>query len=81
MACLHLVSNASALAECLSIAAPDDSVLLLCASSAANEFERPLLVLKDDLPSGLSLKATVTAISYQEFVELAVNHRPIISWR
>ena len=83
MACLHLVNSERALAECLTVAADTDSVLLLAkaAGLALSEVDRPLMVLQDDLPSGTHLVDSVTPIDYAEFVALAAEHQPIITWR
>ncbi len=83
MPCLHLVSRAQALAECLSVAADEDSVLLLgkAALLADSGAGRALLVLEDEVPAGLSPTGSITLIDYSRFVELAATHQPIITWR
>lgn len=83
MACLHLISNEGALAECLEIAAADDSLLLLgrAAAAAGTVTGRPLLVLSEDVPGGVAPAESVTLIDYEAFVELTVRHQPIVTWR
>lgn len=83
MAILHLVNSEQALAECLSVAAAGDSVLLLgnAAVRAAASVNRTLLVLEDDLPPETLPAVSVMKIGYAEFVELATTHQPIVTWR
>lgn len=83
MACLHLISSEDALAECLEIAAAEDSLLLLgrAAAAADTDIGRQLLVLSEDVPGGVSPADSVTLIDYEAFVELTVRHQPIVTWR
>ena len=83
MACLHLISGERALTECLTVAAEIDAILLLgrAAELAIGDVGRPLLVLEDDLAAEASCPDGMTPIDYAEFVALAADHQPIITWR
>ena len=85
MATLHIVNRPRALASALEVAAADDPVLLIedGVYAALTAESRDILVLEDDarargvaqrLPAGMRL------IGYAEFVDLAAEHSPIVSW-
>lgn len=86
MATLHLVSKPSALASCLAVADAEDAVLLLEDGVYAGVIEqtRPVHVLGEDADKR-SLTARLASssqhISYDDFVDLAVEHQPIVNWR
>lgn len=89
MAALHLVNRSRALADCLQIAAPDDTILLIedavfRATAALAPPGRALLALQPDVSArGLTgrLAATVTCIDDADFVQRVVDHQPIVTWR
>lgn len=88
MAVLHLVNRASALADCLTVAAADDAVLLLqdgvYAAVAAQAPPRPLHALEPDVRArGLAarLGGHVTVVDDAGFVALVEAHQPVVSWR
>jgi sulfur transfer complex TusBCD TusB component (DsrH family) len=51
------------------------------AAAAGSDVGRQLLVLGEDMPASVAPIATATVIGYDEFVELTVNHQPIVTWR
>ena len=85
MATLYIVNHAESLESCLGVARTGDVVLLIqgAASAAAYDHPRPVIALQDDLlAQGVTeLGANVTSTDYPGFVELAVAHQPIVSWR
>jgi len=83
MTCLHIISSERALAECLSVASEQDSLLLLgsAAALAGTDLGRSALALEDDLPDGMTPSESFTLIGYPEFVQLTERHNPIITWR
>lgn len=86
MATLHIVNRASALASCLTLAGPQDAVLLIEDGVYAGVVpaSRQLLALEDDVAArGLldRMSESVRLVSYAGFVDLVVDHQPIASWR
>ncbi|MEZ5561077.1 MAG: sulfurtransferase complex subunit TusB [Pseudomonadales bacterium] len=87
MPALHIVNQVAALADCLSVAGEDDSVLLIESAvyAAADPWqERPLFALAPDVQArGLHgrLGTAVTLVSDGAFVDLVAAHQPIVSWR
>lgn len=88
MAALHLVNKARGLASCLEVAAPEDTILLLedgvYAGISAAAPARLLCALAVDVKArglGNRLGGNVSLVSDAEFVALAVDHEPIVSWR
>tara|TARA_R100001377_G_scaffold69223_1_gene44531 strand:- start:3811 stop:4092 length:282 start_codon:yes stop_codon:yes gene_type:complete len=92
MSTLHTVNKTAAddaLAACLKVASSGDSVLLIedgvyqASKLAGNPQTRALklFALREDADArGISLPATVTAIGYAQFVELACEHQRSVSW-
>ncbi len=88
MSTLHVINKANALPACLSVAGAHDALLLIedgvYAGTTARSPQRPLYALAADVDArGLNerLGPSVTVISDAEFVQLAVDHQPIVSWR
>ena len=85
MATLHIVNRTSALERCLSVAAPDDSVLLIedGVKAAATDSGRPIIALREDLDArNVTVNRPDTVIvDYSGFVDLVASHQPIVSWR
>lgn len=86
MASLHVVNHPSALAACLKVAVPEDTILLIedGVYSGIHSYDRPLLAIDTDVRArGLSerLDRTVSVKTYADFVELVVRHQPVVSWR
>ena len=85
MAALHTVNRLSALASCLETASDNDAILLIedGVYAATQKQPRPLLAIDIDVQArGISsrLTAEATVVSYAEFVELTVQHNPIVTW-
>jgi len=85
MATLHTVNRVSALASCLQTAADDDSILLIedGVYAATQPQPRALLAIDVDVQArGISSRLTenTKVIGYAEFVELTVQHNPIVTW-
>ena len=88
MAVLHLVNHASALADCLRVAAADDAILLLengvYGAVEGTAPARPLHALAPDVAArGLEarLASTVDIVDDAGFVGLVETHRPVVTWR
>ena len=88
MSTLHIINKVSALPACLSVAGADDALLLIedgvYAGTKARSPQRPLYALAADVGArGLTerLGLSVQVISDAEFVQLAADHQPIVSWR
>ena len=85
MPALHLVFQPGSLQDCLTLAKPEDEVLLLGSATALAQepLPRTLWVLADDLVSagGPSIVADAEPVDYPGFVDLVVNCQPIVSWR
>ncbi len=87
MAILHLVNRTAALQDCLKIAVADDAVLLIedgvYAARAPTDTQARVYALKEDvLARGLAdrLATGINLVGYEEFVQLASDHQPIVSW-
>jgi len=85
MATLHIVNRPLALESCLELAAADDPVLLIedGVYAALLPQSRELLMLDADAQvRGVKerLQAGVISIGYAEFVDLAAEHSPLVSW-
>ena len=87
MAILHLVNRTAALQDCLKIAVADDAVLLIedgvYAARAPTETQARVYALGEDvLARGLAnrLATGIKLVGYEEFVQLACDHQPIVSW-
>ncbi len=80
---LHIVNHPEALPSCLAVAGESDVILLIgeAVLLALVEQERPLSVLAEDLPAGSRCASGISRVAYPEFVDLVVEHQPIISWR
>lgn len=89
MATLHLVNKTAALADCLAVAAREDTVLLLedgvyGAVPPGPAAAARLLALDPDVRArGLlsRLAPGVGLISDAEFVALVEHHQPVVTWR
>jgi tRNA 2-thiouridine synthesizing protein B len=88
MPTLHIINKASALSACLSIAAVEDALLLIedgvYAATKSGASQRPLYALEADVNArGIAalLGPSVRVVNDTDFVRLAVNHQPIVSWR
>ena len=87
MAILHIVNRAATLGDCLKIAAATDAVLLIedgvYAGRMQSSTQARVYALREDvLARGLTdrLAAHIYIVSYDEFVQLACDHQPIVSW-
>lgn len=88
MSTLHLVNNAAALESCLSVAAAQDSILLLedgvYAAAGARAPQRQLFVLEADVNArGLRerLGKDTRIVDDAGFVALVEAHQPVVTWR
>ncbi len=87
MAILHLVNRTAALEDCVKIAVAKDAVLLIedgvYAARAPTYTQARVYALREDvLARGLAdrLATGIDLIGYEEFVQLACDHQPIVSW-
>ena len=85
MATLHTVNRVSALASCLETASDEDTILLIedGVYAATQKQPRALLAIDIDVQArGIASKITAetTVVSYADFVELTVQHNPIVTW-
>ncbi len=88
MPTLHVINKANALPGCLSVAGTNDALLLIedgvYAGTGPRSPQRPLYALAADVVArglGERLGPSVTVVTDAEFVQLAVDHQPIVSWR
>ncbi len=88
MAVLFIVNRASALASCLATAEASDTVLLIedgvFGAIGAPAARSPIAALEPDLRArGLlgRIADGVRAISDADFVDLAIAHSPVVTWR
>ncbi len=87
MSTLHLVTNPSSAASCLSMHSfKEDTILLLLDGVYASEqlqAPRTFAIQRDVVTRGLSdsISDDITLINYEEFVALVVEHESIITWR
>jgi tRNA 2-thiouridine synthesizing protein B len=88
MGILFIVNRAPALASCLGVAAPSDTVLLIedgvFAATAAPAFSGNLVALEPDVRArGLAARVAhdVCVVDDTGFVELVTTHEPIVTWR
>lgn len=85
MPTLYIVNHGDALASCLEVASPEDSVLLIqdAVEAAAEDHDRTIIALAEDLAQRqiAGLGANVTTTDYPGFVQLVTRHQPIVSWR
>jgi sulfur relay protein TusB/DsrH len=85
MATLFVLNHRDGLQECLAIAASSDGLLLIedAVWHAVSDQPRVVHVIKEDMDTreishhGRNVKP----IGYAEFVDLAISHQPIVSWR
>ncbi len=87
MAILHIVNRAATLGDCLKIVAATDAILLIedgvYAGRMPSKTQARVYALREDvLARGLTdrLPADVDVVGYDEFVQLACDHQPIVSW-
>jgi len=85
MATLHLISNVASLDSCLATAGNADSILLIedGVYVGTQAHSRDLKAIDDDVRArGLDgrLQPNTSVISYDDFVQLAVEHQPIVTW-
>ena len=83
MGTLHLIGSAKALAQALELASAEDGLLLIghAAARCGGDASRPVFVLADDIPAGVTPGANVTIVDYAGFVDLTCRHQPIVTWR
>ena len=88
MAILFIVNHAEALGDCLATADPADTVLLIedgvYAATKHHTWPGRLAALDPDLRArGLlhRLAPGVRVVTDSEFVDLVVEHQPIVTWR
>jgi tRNA 2-thiouridine synthesizing protein B len=88
MGILFIVNRATALASCLGVAAPSDTILLIedgvFAATAARDWTGSLVALEPDVRArGLAERVLhdVRVVDDTGFVELVTTHEPIVTWR
>ncbi len=85
---LHLISNPKALADCLRVAGPKDTLVLLedgiyaiaqlKKAAQANPSQRFWTIADDVATRGVPAQAS--DIDYPKLVELCTEHQPIATW-
>ncbi len=87
MAILHLVNRAATLGDCLKIVAATDAIILIedgvYAGCMPSSTQTRVYALREDvLARGLTerLAPDIEVVGYDEFVQLACDHQPIVSW-
>ena len=87
MAVLHIVNRPAALDSCLGTASAEDVVLLIedgVYAGASAEVERKLHAIDVDIRArGLATRMNeqVVVVTYADFVRLAEEHTPAVTWR
>lgn len=88
MAALHLISNPSALADCLKVAGPQDVMVLLengvyalaaMARAAKDTPTQSFWTIAEDVAIR-GLPAQASDIDYPQLVLLCTEHQPIATW-
>ena len=83
MSTLHIISDPAALDDCLTVAGPDDTLILLgrAVTRAGEGLSRVVFALEEELSDAGQTSELLALIDYMDFVDLVVTHQPIVTWR